>query len=119
MTNPNDLIIKAKEDIKTLENLFETWNGEYKCWFNDGIAFQVLKDKLSQIESVNVWIPVVPSDIWSNEYAYVMVTDWVKIWPAYYDTHQWFFWHDNDLPVDPTLVKLDSFKHNLPPPNKV
>lgn len=71
MTNPNDLIIKAKEDIKTLENLFETWNGEYKCWFNDGIAFQVLKDKLSQIESVNVWIAV--SERLPEEYEKVII----------------------------------------------
>lgn len=119
MTNPNDLISR-KEIEKMMQEVHDSFENEpidikifARAWL------KIARDKLSQIESVNGWIPVVPSDIWSNEYAYVMVTDWVKTWPAYYDTHQWFFWYDNELPVDPTLVKLDSFKHNLPTHNQV
>lgn len=118
MTNPNDLISKKEVD-RLIDEMIERGKSNNDILRYGNTVLRNLEKEISQIESVNGWIPVVPSDIWSNEYAYVMVTDWVKIWPAYYDTHQWFFWHDNDLPVDPTLVKLDSFKHNLPPTNKV
>ena len=60
MTN-NDLIPR-KEAEKMIERHIEKWR--------NGIVvnpMQSLLQEISQIESVNVWIPVVPSDIWSNE----------------------------------------------------